>query len=78
MTAAKLTAIIRVANVLDRSHKQKIEEIRAYVKEQELMMMVTAREDMTMTLERGLLGESSDFFEEIFSIRPVLKCKKQK
>lgn len=76
MTAAKLTAIIRVANVLDRSHKQKIEEIRASVKEQELMMTVTAREDMT--LERGLLGESSDFFEEIFSIRPVLKCKKQK
>ena len=76
MTAAKLTAIIRVANVLDRSHKQKIEEIRASVKDQELIMTVTAREDMT--LERGLLGEPSDFFEEIFSIRPVLKCKKQK
>lgn len=76
MTAAKLTAIIRVANVLDRSHKQKIEEIRASVKDQELIMTVTAREDMA--LERGLLGEPSDFFEEIFSIRPVLKCKKQK
>ena len=39
-------------------------------------MTVTAREHMT--LERGLLGESSDFFEEIFSIRPVLKCRKRK
>ena len=76
MTAAKLTAIIRVANVLDRSHKQKIEEIRAVVKDQELIMTVTAREDMT--LERGLLEEPGDFFEEIFSIRPVLKCRKRK
>ena len=29
-------------------------------------------------LERGLLKESADFFEEIFSLRPVLKKKKQK
>ena len=71
MTVAKLTAIIRVANVLDRSHRQKIEEIRAAVKEQELVLTVSAKEDLT--LERGLLPEQADFFEEIFSIRPVLK-----
>lgn len=76
MTAAKLTAIIRVANVLDRSHRQKIEEIKASVKDQELIMTVTAKEDLT--LERCLLSDAADFFEEIFSIRPVLKRKKQK
>lgn len=76
MTVAKLTAIIRVANVLDRSHRQKIEEIKAVIKEKNLIITVTAREDMT--LEAGLLKESADFFEEIFSIGPVLKVRKPK
>ena len=76
MTAEKLTAIIRVANVLDRSHRQKIEEIKAAVKDQELLLTVTAREDLA--LEKGLLPEQADFFEEIFSIRPVLKVRKRK
>ena len=76
MQVAKLTAIMRVANVLDRSHKQKIEEITVSVKEQELIMRVTSKADLT--LEKVLLTEAADFFEEIFSIRPVLKRKKQK
>ena len=76
MQIAKLTAIMRVANVLDRSHKQKIEEMSASVKEQELIMRVTSKADLT--LEKALLTEAADFFEEIFSIRPVLKRKKQK
>ena len=76
MQIAKLTAIMRVANMLDRSHKQKIEEISTAVKDQELIMRVTSKADLT--LEKALLTEAADFFEEIFSIRPVLKRKKQK
>lgn len=76
MTSARLTAIIRVANVLDRSHKQKIDEIRTAIKNQDFVMTVTAKEDMT--LEKGLLPEAGEFFEEIFSLRPILKIKKQK
>lgn len=76
MQVAKLTAIMRVANVLDRSHKQKIEEISAAVKDQELIMRVSSKSDLT--LEKALLTEAADFFEEIFSIRPVLKRRKQK
>ena len=76
MQVAKLTAIMRVANVLDRSHKQKVEEISASVKDQELIMRVSSKADLT--LEKALLTEAADFFEEIFSIRPVLKRKKQK
>lgn len=76
MIAAKMTAIIRVANVLDRSHKQKVEEIKAAVKDRELVMTVEAKEDMT--LEQGLLEEPADFFEEIFSLRPQLKRRKKK
>ena len=39
-------------------------------------MRVNSKEDLT--LEKALLTEAADFFEEIFSIRPVLKRKKQK
>ena len=39
-------------------------------------MRVTSKADLT--LEKALLTEAADFFEEIFSIRPVLKRKKQK
>ena len=52
------------------------EEISAAVKDQELIMRVNSKEDLT--LEKALLTEAADFFEEIFSIRPVLKRKKQK
>ena len=40
------------------------------------MLTVSAKEDLT--LERGLLPEQADFFEEIFSIRPVLKVRMRK
>ena len=76
MTAAKMTAIIRVANVLDRSHRQKVEEIKTAVKDRELIMTVESKEDMT--LEKGLLEEPGDFFEEIFSLRPRLKRRRRK
>ena len=39
-------------------------------------MRVTSMADLT--LEKALFTEAADFFEEIFSIRPVLKKKKQK
>ena len=71
-----LRLLSRKANVLDRSHKQKIEEISAAVKDQELIMRVSSKSDLT--LEKALLTEAADFFEEIFSIRPVLKRRKQK
>ena len=54
MQVAKLTAIMRVANVLDRSHKQKIEEISTSVKDQELIMRVTSMADPD-------LGESAAY-----------------
>ena len=76
MLIGKLTAILRVANALDRSHKQKAESIKATVKEKELIITIDTQEDMI--LEEGLLKEKADFFEEVFSIRPVLRRKKKR
>ena len=74
MTVNKLTAILRLANAMDRSHLQKVEQIRASVREDRLVLNLVTNKDFT--LERGLLGEKLDFFEDVFGIRPVLKEKR--
>lgn len=74
LTVAKLTAILRLANALDRSHLQKMEEIKVALRDLELVITISAHQDYT--LELGLLDEKKDFFEEIFHVRPVVKLKK--
>ena len=71
---AKLTAILRVANSLDRAHKQKVEGIRASLQDNKLIIRLETHKDLT--LEKGLLGEKLDFFEEVFNIRPEIRMKK--
>ena len=72
---AKLVAILRVANALDRSHKQKIREMKASLKGSQLVLTVDTDEDMT--LERGLFPDKAEFFEEVFGIRPEIRMKKR-
>ncbi len=75
LTIAKLTAILRVANALDRSHKQKIKDVRVTLKDNHTMqILVDTVEDLT--LEQALFREKSEFFEEVYSIRPILKAKR--
>ncbi|MEG1847804.1 MAG: HD domain-containing protein [Lachnospiraceae bacterium] len=74
LSIAKLTAILRLANGLDKSHKQKFKDIRITVKEDDLIIMVDTQEDIS--LEKGLFGDSADFFEEVYSMRPIIKQKK--
>ena len=72
---AKLTAILRLANALDRSHLQKITNLRAVVKEDKLLLYAELNKDFT--LEQGLLQDKLDFFEEVYNIRPVLKLNRK-
>ncbi|MBR5578914.1 MAG: HD domain-containing protein [Lachnospiraceae bacterium] len=74
MVIAKLTAILKLANALDRSQKQKFKDIKVALKEHILSISVVTDEDIT--LEQGLLRERADFFEEVYSIKPVIKQKK--
>lgn len=73
--AAKLTALLRMANALDRSHKQKMEDCRMSVKNGELA--VTTGYDGDISLELLTVSFCGDFFEEIFGIKPVLKKKRR-
>ena len=75
MIIVKLTAILRLANALDRSHKQKIKEVRVSWKDAHTMqLLVDTLEDLT--LEQALFMEKAELFEEVFSIHPVLKAKR--
>ena len=76
LVIAKLTAILRIANGLDRSHRQKFENIRVQVKDSELEILV--RTDQDITLEKGMFGKRAAFFEEIYGIRPVIRKKNPK
>ncbi len=70
----KLVAILRVANAMDRSHKQKYKNHKFEIKNQELI--ITANTDADITLEMGLFKDKADFFEEVYGIKPVLRKKK--
>ncbi|MGN0292855.1 MAG: exopolyphosphatase [Lachnospiraceae bacterium] len=71
---AKLVAILKVAGVLDRSHRQKIDSIRCTIKGDQLILTTDAVKDIT--LEENLLSSKADFFEEVYGIRPVLRRKR--
>jgi exopolyphosphatase/guanosine-5'-triphosphate,3'-diphosphate pyrophosphatase len=70
----KLTAILRIANGLDRSHTQKCNDVRISVRD--LNMIITVNTSQDLTMEKGLFVHRADFFEEVFGIRPVIKRKK--
>ena len=74
LVVAKLTAILRVANSLDRTHKQKFKDVKVTVKDRELIINIDTRDDIT--LEKGLFTNRAQFFEEVFGIKPVIKQKK--
>ena len=71
---AKLTAILRLADSMDRAHKQTLKNCKMAVKEDKLVISGDYRRDMT--LDAISVEQKAAFFEEIFGIRPVLKLKR--
>ena len=75
LIVAKLTAILRLANSLDRSHKQKMKGVKATLQDNELILKIDTQEDIT--LERGFFQTNTEFFKEVYSITPVIRQKKK-
>lgn len=71
---SKLTAILKIANAMDRSHKQKFENIKAALKGKELIITIETKENTV--LEKGLFSTYVESFEEVFSIMPKIKEKR--
>ena len=70
---AKMTAILRLANAMDRSHCQKVKGITTVLKDRELQMVMDSSQDIS--LELGLLQDKVALFEEVFGIRLVIRGK---
>lgn len=75
LTVAKLTAILRLASGLDRSHKQKFKDLKAVLRDNELHLSAVTGEDTL--LELSYFTAKAAFFREVFSITPVIKQQKQ-
>ncbi len=74
LTVAKLSAVLRVANAMDRSHRQKFQNVRAAIRGKELVITIETSEDIA--LEKALFDAKTAHFESVFSIRPVIKEKR--
>lgn len=68
---AKLAAIIRLADSMDRSHRQKVKKVDIAFKNEEMFIAVAVNKDYS--LEEWTFAEKADFFEEVYGIRPVLE-----
>lgn len=74
LTITKLTSILRVANALDRSHKQKMSSLKVKLDENRLYLTTSTYEDIV--LEKGLFDEKAAFFEEVYGIKPVIRQRR--
>jgi exopolyphosphatase/guanosine-5'-triphosphate,3'-diphosphate pyrophosphatase len=74
LTVAKLSAILRVSNALDQSHRQKFKDIGISLKGHNLVITVEALEDIS--LEQALFEAKTTYFENVFSMKPILKEKR--
>ena len=71
MKSAALNRVLPLANGLDRSHKKKFTDVRIRLREGQLQITVSTKKDIT--LEKGLFDNRANFFEEVFSVRPVIR-----
>ena len=71
--AMKLIAIIRVADALDTSHKQKLKLMNMVVREDQFVMRVEAQEEAI--LENWTFQMKAEFFTEVFGLKPQLIIK---
>ena len=74
LTIAKLTAILRVSNALDKGHRQKFRDIDVDVENNKLVITAHTFEDIT--LEKSYFAERVDFFEEVYGLKPVIRRKR--
>ena len=71
---AKLSALFRIADGICRSYRTKVNDVRFSIKGGELVISVYTVDDID--LEQGFFFRKASLFEEVFSIKPVMKYKR--
>ena len=73
---AKLAAILRLANSLDASRKQKISKIVVSIKDDQMLITVTSKSDLT--LERWVFEKNVPLAQAVFGMKIAMKQKRGK
>lgn len=73
LIVSKLVAIFRLANALDKSQKQKLNDIK--VKLEDDRLLITAESNDNTYLEKWAFEQCAPFFKEVFGYNPVLTIK---
>ncbi len=75
ITAAKLTAILRLADALDHSHNQKL-SINS-IRNEGNNLVIRCESTENTVLEEWAFDHKTDFFEEVFGVTPILRIKRK-
>lgn len=68
---AKILAILRLADALDRSHSGKVKDIRTHLSSGNIVLDILSEDDLT--LEQWTFNKKSEFFEEVFGMKISMK-----
>ncbi len=68
---AKLAAILRVADALDRSYQQKIRQCSINIKDKSMTVLATSKVDLA--LEEWTFASKATFFEEVYGLEAILE-----
>jgi len=70
LVIAKLLAILRIADALDRSHSSKVKDIKVQIKNRKLKLKIIS--DQRILLEKWSIETKSEFFEDVFGLKPEI------
>jgi Exopolyphosphatase len=71
LIVAKLSAILRLADALDDSRQHKVKKIAVSLRHDKVV--ITAKADDDLSLEKLTFEEKSAYFEEVFGLKPILR-----
>lgn len=73
LIVSKLSAMFRIANALDKSHREKLRNLKVTVENDRVLFKAAASGDTL--LEQWAFAESAQFFKEVFGLSPELAIK---
>ena len=73
LIVSKLVAIFRLANALDKSQKQKLNDIKVKLDNDKLLIMAQSNDNVY--LEKWAFDQCAPFFKEVFGYNPELTIK---
>lgn len=76
IVVSKLASILRVADALERSHTQRIQQVACSVEEGSFVITVPNVDDLT--LEQFAMNSKANLFEEVFGLNVVLRKGQQR